>query len=181
MSRQVNRWFETRAFGAAVSCLLLGGMCAGAVRLMGLPDSAGPLWALCGIQTVPVAVLAVLFSKLTDVRDIDGLTRTERRRLADMVAGKTQQVISLFVFLVGGSFAMALGLYAAGYNPRIVIPVYGGAGALIGLSLFFTVAAYLDVRHIAAFRTKVSDRAREAKKRAEVMAKLAPKTERDAA
>lgn len=172
MKIERTQWWTTRAFGALSACLLFGAVAAGVIWLAGVPASAGPLWALCAIQAVPASALGVLFAKLTDVRDVDGLSRNERRRLEYVIAGKTHQIAWLIGLLIAGSLALALGLYAASYRPHILLWVYAGAGGLIGLSIFFTVASYLDVRHIASFKTKVSDRSREAKARAALIAKM---------
>ncbi|UPG86870.1 hypothetical protein L2Y94_05810 [Luteibacter aegosomatis] len=171
-----GRFSASRALWGVVSCVLFSVLVAGSMHLLGGSAGSAPLWTLCGIQLGPVTVLAVLFSKLTDVRDIDGLTRNERRRLAHMVDGKTRAIAWTIGLLVAADVAMALGLYAAAYRSELVMPVYAAGGALIGASVALTLGAYFDVQHIAAFRTKISDREREAKSRAALLEKMSIKS-----
>ncbi|QBB72419.1 hypothetical protein ELE36_19735 [Pseudolysobacter antarcticus] len=172
MNTPTKRWMESQVFLAGLSCLFFAGVCMLASNVLGVPDRATPLWTFCVIQIAPITALGILFGKLTDIRDIDGLTRTERRRLESLVNSKIRQLIFLIAFHVVAGLILALALYGASFGRPAVAYAFTLAGALIGLSVYFTVSAYVDVKHIAAFKTKIADRTREAKARASVMAKL---------
>lgn len=154
--------------GAALTSLLTG---------PSLSPPAPP-WTFITILLLPLTMAVSVLARLGELKALDGLSRSEQRRLDDRIAVKRRQVAVAISFYLASALFLGIAFYgasSAGAAAMLPMPlVVRIAGGLDGVALFSVGLLLLEMHEVEDFRGALSRRANSDKSKAAALSRLRP-------
>lgn len=135
-------------------------------------------WGLLTIFLLPLGFATQLWWNLNNLREIKGITESERRRIRETVKEKRRQIQIAICFYVCSAFAIAVGLFLSSGNWPIysLVTIFTGITFAISICSFFLILN--EIKHLSDFKSKVHERAIKTKSINKKLEKLSPKKEK---
>lgn len=116
-------------------------------------------WGILTVFLLPLGFATQLWWNLNSLRELKGVTESERRRLRETVSGKRRQIGIAICFYICSAFAIAIGLFLSTGNWLIysIATIYTGVALAISICSFFLILN--EIRELSDFKSKVHERA----------------------
>jgi MFS family permease len=115
-------------------------------------------WAIVSLFVIPFTLCVQLILKLWDLKELDDISREERRRLKSIIDGKTRQFFIAIIYYVS-SAVIVVTLYVFLANDvelfRMAIKV---TGILLSISMFSIYLILLEMKELSDFKAKLIER-----------------------
>lgn len=144
-------------------------------------DQASPpaiQWGLLTIFLLPLGFATQLWWNLNSLREIKGITESERRRIRETVGAKRRQIQIAICFYACSAFVIAVGLFLSPGNWPIysMVTIFTGVSFSISICTFFLILT--EIKEVSDFRSKVHERAIKTKSINKKLEKLSPKKDK---
>lgn len=132
-------------------------------------------WGLIAVFLLPMGFATQLWLNLSTLREIKGITESERRRIRETVKAKRRQIQIAISFYICSAFIIAAGLFISPGNWQIysLVTVFTGISFAISICSFFLILN--EMKEVSDFRSKVHERAIKTKSINKKLEKLSPK------
>ncbi|MDI1277609.1 hypothetical protein [Methylobacter sp.] len=165
-------WTSFGVIGVMVSAVI--GIFGFEILLRLIPSNVSIVvpWAIVSLFVIPFTLCVQLILKLWDLKELDDISREERRRLKSIIDGKTRQFFIAIIYYVS-SAVIVVTLYVFLANDvelfRIAIKV---TGVLLGISMFSIYLILLEMKELSDFKAKLIERAISKKRQKSALKRL---------
>lgn len=134
-------------------------------------------WGLLTIFLLPIGFAIQLWTNLNNLREINGLSGSERRRIRETVKGKIRQVQIAISFYVLSAIVISFGLLMSPSNWRVYHLVTVFTGFSLGVSTASIFLILHEWREVSNFKGLVFERSSKNKQLSKKLEALQAKPE----
>jgi len=163
------------AFGA-IGTIIAAGVGAlafeGLMRLIPIGANVATPWVLVSLFSLPLAYCVQLLLKIWGLKEQNGLSREEKRRLEKIIKGKARQLtIAIFCYVLF-AFIIAILFFLSSSNPALFSPSILITGGFLGISIFSMGLIFSEMEELYAFKAKLANKATKNIKKNELLNRL---------
>ncbi|MGB4498910.1 MAG: hypothetical protein WBI40_09430 [Methylococcaceae bacterium] len=129
-------------------------------------------WALVPLFATPLTLSVQLLYKFFDLKELEGISREEKRRLKSMIDGKTRQLYIAIGYYTFSAALTVILLFFFHSNTYLFENSIRIIGLLTGISLFSILLIINESREISDFKSKIHDRSESKKKQKSALKRL---------
>lgn len=132
-------------------------------------------WGMLTVFLLPLGFATQLWWNLNSLREIKGITESERRRVKATVGAKRRQIQCAICFYVCSASLIAIGLFLSPGNWAVykVVTTFTGVSFSVSICSFFLILS--EIKEVSDFKSGVHERAIKTKSINKKLERLAPK------
>lgn len=149
---------------AVLLCAAMGGILAHYI-ISSLDHTSPPSvqWGLISVFLIPLTFATQLWVNFNGLREIKGITGSERRRVIETVSAKLRQIQFAILFYAGSALIIGFGLLFSTGNWKVYHLITIFTGSSLGVSMASLFLILTESRELADFKNKISERAQRNK------------------
>ncbi|MCR8721175.1 hypothetical protein NVV30_21085 [Pseudomonas syringae] len=161
---------------AVLLCAAMGGILAHYI-ISSLDHNSPPSvqWGLISVFLIPLAFATQLWVNFNGLREIKGITGSERRRLTETVQAKLRQIQFAILFYGLAALTIGFGLLSSTGNWKIYHAITIFTGSSLGISMASLFLILNESRELSDFKNKISERAQRNKQLSKKLSALQSK------
>lgn len=133
---------------------------------------SGAPYFLMAAFLLPIGYLVPVLLKLYDLKEIDGINREERRRLASIVNDKARIITSMLLVLIVATVLLLVLFFVLSDKPYFYKKTFITAGGLLGAVIYLFCYSLRASCEISTFRAKLKERAENIKSKKAALKRL---------
>lgn len=139
-----------------------------------VPDDAtiSTPYIFISLFLLPLTFCVQLLLKVWDLKEQDGLSREEKRRLRPIIDGKSRQLFIAIIFYILSPVTIATMFFFSSFDANLFKAAIIITGGLLGISIFSIVIIFLEMRELVDFKAKIKQRTDEKKKQRAALKRL---------
>ncbi|WP_086480756.1 hypothetical protein [Oceanospirillum sanctuarii] len=169
-----NGWTLIGVLGVILSCAL-GAAVFSQLALWLSQNVSGSVavpWLLVSLFMMPLTITFPLLLKLWELKDQQGMSRSEVRRLKGIIEGKTRQLYIAIGYYMLSAVTVAIILFLSSSNLILFKVGFVLVGGLLGISLFSVGLIINESHKISEFKSCLEERSREKKQQEATLKRL---------
>lgn len=145
---------------AVLLCAAMGGVLAHYI-ISSMNQTSPPIvqWGLISVFLIPLTFATQLWVNFNSLREIKGISGSERRRVRETVSAKLRQIQIAILFYACSAIIIGFGLLFSTGNWMIYHMITVFTGASLGISMASLFLILHEGRELSDFKNKVSERA----------------------
>jgi len=149
---------------AVLLCAAMGGILAHYI-ISSLDQNSPPSvqWGLISVFLLPLTFATQLWVNFNGLREIKGITGSERRRITETVKAKLRQIQFAILFYALSALVIGFGLLFSTGNWKVYHAITVFTGLSLGISMASLFLILNESRELSEFKNKISERAQRNK------------------
>ncbi len=149
---------------AVLLCAAMGGILAHYI-ISSLDQNSPPSvqWGLISVFLLPLTFATQLWINFNGLREIKGITGSERRRITETVKAKLRQIQFAILFYALSALVIGFGLLFSTGNWKVYHAITVFTGLSLGISMASLFLILNESRELSEFKNKISERAQRNK------------------
>jgi MFS family permease len=149
---------------AVLLCAAMGGILAHYI-ISSLDQNSPPTvqWGLISVFLLPLTFATQLWVNFNGLREIKGITGSERRRITETVKAKLRQIQFAILFYALSALVIGFGLLFSTGNWKVYHAITVFTGLSLGISMASLFLILNESRELSEFKNKISERAQRNK------------------
>ena len=139
-----------------------------------VPDGAtiSTPYIFISLFILPLAFCVQLLFKVWDLKEQDGLSREEKRRLNPIIEGKSRQIFIAIIYCILSPVIIAAMFFFSSFDAGLFKAAIVITGGLLGITIFSIIIIFLEMKELVNFKAKIKQRSDEKKKQRAALKRL---------
>jgi len=165
-------WTGYGILGAILSASIGALVFSGLMRLIPAEASVATPWVLVSLFILPLTYCVQLLFKIFDLKELQGLSKSEKRRLKTIINGKTRQLFIAIIYYVLSAVLVVTLLFFSSDNQEFVRSITVLIGSLLGISIFSMALVFIEMKELTDFKAQIKQRADDKKSQRSALKRL---------